>query len=445
MTTSPTTAAGDPGPSDPAGAGPTGPAPTAPGPAGAHGAPRTAFWDWLARLDLRRSDERWLGGVAAGVADRLGIDPVLLRVLVVVVSLLGGAGLVLYAAAWLLLPDRAGRIEARALVGGEVSAAALLALGLVAVATVVPDPWSWAVDGQVVTGGDVVALVVVGVALVVAVALLPRLVPVSAGGVRPDGGAVRGPGSHGARSAPPRAQQAAVPAWLTCAVLGLGLLAGAATWLAARPEALRSLGLGGWRALGAGQEVLTTPQVVALAVGAGTAVLAVALLAAGLAGRRGDGLGFWAVSGATTALLALGVPPGADVRAVGDVDWRPLTAAQAERGFASWAGDSTLDLRALTDDPAATGRTVRVELRHGFGDARVVVPAGAEVEVRTGGVIGAVVTRGEGWTTRGREDGFFTSTTSTATPVAGGDAEAVRLLVDARTAIGQLEVVRSAA
>ncbi|TNM69454.1 PspC domain-containing protein [Streptomyces sp. NP160] len=431
MTSTPSSAAG----------GDQGPGPSASAP---RTAPRTAFWDWLGRLDLRRSDERWLGGVAAGTAERLGVDPVLLRVVVVVVALLGGAGLVLYAAAWLLLPDRAGRIEARALVGGEVSASAVLALGLVAVASAVPAPWSWVADGRVVSGGDVASLVVVGVVLAVAVALLPRLVPASAGGARPDGQPVA-EAVRSARGGQRRAQRPPVSAWATATALGLALLLGAAAWLASRPEALAPLGLGGWSVAGWPAD-LTGPQVVAVAAAAGTAALALALVLAGLSGRRGDGLGFWAFAGATTALVALAVPPGADVRGVGDVDWRPLTAAQAERGFASWAGETTLDLRSVADDPSAAGATVDVVLRHGFGDARVLVPADADVEVRTSGVIGEVVTRGGGWTTRGRGDGFFTSTSSTATATtAAGAPEPVRLVVDARTAVGQLEIVRSAA
>ncbi|MBC3763375.1 PspC domain-containing protein [Quadrisphaera oryzae] len=439
MTSTPSTAPGS-GP----GSGP------GPGPSGSSSSSRTAFWGWLERLDLRRSDERWLGGVAAGTAERLGVDPVLLRVVVVVVALLGGVGLVLYAAAWLLLPDREGRIEARALVGGRVSASAVLALGLVALASAVPSPWSWVADGRVVSGGDVVSLVVVGVVLAVGVAMLPRLVPASAGGVRPDGQPV-GAAVRSACGGPRRASRPAVPAWVTTAVLGAALLVGAAAWLAVRPQQLAPLGLdrqgwSAWSAPAGGQLDLTTPQVVSVAAAAATAVVALALVAAGLAGRRGDGLGFWAFAGATTALLALAVPPGADVRGVGDVDWRPLTVAQAERGYASWAGQATLDLRSLADDPAAAGATVDVELRHGVGEARVIVPTGADVEVRTSGVIGEVVTSGPGWTTRGADDGFFTSTTSRApATTTDGTLEPVHLRVDARTAIGQLEIVRSAA
>jgi phage shock protein PspC (stress-responsive transcriptional regulator) len=46
-----------------------------------------------------------LAGVAAGVARSLGIDPVLVRVAFVVLAVAGGAGVPLYLAGWLLIPD----------------------------------------------------------------------------------------------------------------------------------------------------------------------------------------------------------------------------------------------------------------------------------------------------------------------------------------------------
>jgi phage shock protein PspC (stress-responsive transcriptional regulator) len=55
---------------------------------------------------LRRpADGRLIGGVAAGFAQYLGVDPVLLRLGFVVLALVGGAGLPLYLAGWLLIPD----------------------------------------------------------------------------------------------------------------------------------------------------------------------------------------------------------------------------------------------------------------------------------------------------------------------------------------------------
>lgn len=46
-----------------------------------------------------------VGGVSGGLSEHTGIDVLLFRVGFVVVTLAGGAGLVLYAALWLLLPD----------------------------------------------------------------------------------------------------------------------------------------------------------------------------------------------------------------------------------------------------------------------------------------------------------------------------------------------------
>ncbi len=55
---------------------------------------------------LRRSTtDRKVAGVAGGLGRHLDVDPTVLRVLFVVLAFFGGAGLLLYAAGWLLLPD----------------------------------------------------------------------------------------------------------------------------------------------------------------------------------------------------------------------------------------------------------------------------------------------------------------------------------------------------
>jgi phage shock protein PspC (stress-responsive transcriptional regulator) len=57
-------------------------------------------------LPLRRpAGGRMLGGVAAGVARSIGEDPTIVRIAFVVLVLIGGAGLPLYLAGWLLIPD----------------------------------------------------------------------------------------------------------------------------------------------------------------------------------------------------------------------------------------------------------------------------------------------------------------------------------------------------
>ena len=52
----------------------------------------------------RRRDGAVLGGVCAGLAPRLGIDPLVLRVGFVIAAVAGGVGLALYALCWALVP-----------------------------------------------------------------------------------------------------------------------------------------------------------------------------------------------------------------------------------------------------------------------------------------------------------------------------------------------------
>ena len=84
--------------------------------------PEHGFFSWLRRLDLPRQPG-WLGGVCSGVAARIGVDPVLVRGLVVVVAVLGGPVVLLYALAWFLLPDEHGTIHAQQLGRGHVTRA----------------------------------------------------------------------------------------------------------------------------------------------------------------------------------------------------------------------------------------------------------------------------------------------------------------------------------
>lgn len=59
------------------------------------------------RPTLRRSrQDRMLGGVCGGAAEALGVDAALLRIALVALTLLGfGAGLVIYLACWLIVPE----------------------------------------------------------------------------------------------------------------------------------------------------------------------------------------------------------------------------------------------------------------------------------------------------------------------------------------------------
>ncbi|UNK71557.1 PspC domain-containing protein [Microbacterium sp. H1-D42] len=82
------------------------------------------FFSWVAGLGIARS-EGWIGGVAAGIAARLRIDPLIVRGILVVATLCGLPLILLYAIAWALLPDAEGRIHARTLVHGHYEPAQL--------------------------------------------------------------------------------------------------------------------------------------------------------------------------------------------------------------------------------------------------------------------------------------------------------------------------------
>jgi phage shock protein PspC (stress-responsive transcriptional regulator) len=52
----------------------------------------------------RSADDRMLAGVAGGIARYLNADVTLVRIAFAALTLMSGAGAVLYAAAWLLIP-----------------------------------------------------------------------------------------------------------------------------------------------------------------------------------------------------------------------------------------------------------------------------------------------------------------------------------------------------
>ncbi len=88
----------------------------------------------LAARGLRRSSQhRKVAGVCAGLARTLGIDPLLVRIVTVLLVIFGGGGILFYAAAWLLLPVDTGQqsLARRVLSGpGRSVGEVLLSIGL---------------------------------------------------------------------------------------------------------------------------------------------------------------------------------------------------------------------------------------------------------------------------------------------------------------------------
>jgi phage shock protein PspC (stress-responsive transcriptional regulator) len=88
----------------------------------------------------RSVDDRKVAGVAGGLGRHLNVDPTILRVLFVVLCFFGGAGLLLYGAAWLLVPED-GRTQGTIAASPSTRNGLLIAVGVIAALLLVGDSW----------------------------------------------------------------------------------------------------------------------------------------------------------------------------------------------------------------------------------------------------------------------------------------------------------------
>jgi phage shock protein C len=56
----------------------------------------------------RSRDDKMIAGIAGGLAEYLGVDPVLVRIAFVALALAMGSGVLLYLIAWLIIPEKGG-------------------------------------------------------------------------------------------------------------------------------------------------------------------------------------------------------------------------------------------------------------------------------------------------------------------------------------------------
>jgi phage shock protein C len=54
----------------------------------------------------RSRDDRMIAGVCAGLAEYMDIDPTLVRLAMVLFTLVGGSGILVYVIAWIIMPER---------------------------------------------------------------------------------------------------------------------------------------------------------------------------------------------------------------------------------------------------------------------------------------------------------------------------------------------------
>ena len=56
----------------------------------------------------RSNHDKMLGGVAAGIANYFDLDPAIIRIAFILITLFGGSGIVAYLILWIVLPPEAG-------------------------------------------------------------------------------------------------------------------------------------------------------------------------------------------------------------------------------------------------------------------------------------------------------------------------------------------------
>ncbi|MDO2935469.1 PspC domain-containing protein [Paeniglutamicibacter sulfureus] len=79
------------------------------------------FFRWVRELGLQRGEDHWVGGVCAGVTQRFGISPVLVRGIMVALCFVAGLGLLVYGVGWALMPGTDGRIHVQEAIAGRWS------------------------------------------------------------------------------------------------------------------------------------------------------------------------------------------------------------------------------------------------------------------------------------------------------------------------------------
>lgn len=385
--------------------------------------------------ELRRSrSDRKILGVAGGLGRYAGVDPLVLRVLFVVLAVFGGSGLLLYALGWLLIPDEGERESAgQQMMHGRMGGSGASRVVLTVVAVVI----GLLVLGATIDTGPALGGAGVLIVVAVVVVLLARNGPApqspvetgpvgTYGPVPPPAPGAYGqtPGTAYAGAAP--IEPPASPAWETAPLPPpppvprrersvLGRLTVSATLLV--------VGLMvGWNVVSDGQaEDFKAVSVIATAL----AVVGLGLVVGAFVGRS-RGL---IVLGLLLALVTAASAAADDGfgEGVGDRTWRPATVAGAEREHRLGVGDAVLDLTRL---PA--GRDADVKVRVGVGQLTVIVPDDARVEVTTHVGAGNLQVLD-----RPVQDG-----TDLGDSVTVGDTGGGTLTIDAEIGLGALEVRR---
>jgi len=292
---------------------------------------------------VRARDGRWFGGVAAGLGRYFDVNPTIYRIVFGALAFAGGAGILLYLAAWLVIPDEGedASIAEQALRDHRERPGLAIGVGLLAFAglLILSHAAFWPHPGNIW-----LAALLLGGGLVWWELRQTRARPAAAVA---SAGPAEAPTVVAPAPAAPRGPSLFLP------VVGL-LLAAAGVFGVLEAVGVETVDL---RIVLAGAVVLVGA---AIALGAATS-------------RRVSGLvGLGLILLATLVLsLAIDVPFRGGV---GDREWHPTTAAEVDRTYHLAVGQLTLDLSDVTID-----RPTRVTVNLGIGEVVVRVPRDASV------------------------------------------------------------------
>lgn len=321
---------------------------------------------------LRRSTRRKVvAGVAGGLGEYTGVDPVLFRVTFAVLTLFGGTGVLLYIIGWLFLPtDDRPASPAEALIGrGSAGGSSRAADAGIAVVLALSGLFLAGVLARGDAGDVVVLLVVVGGAYF----LLRNLTDRRAGGPPPS---VPVPAAPLPYEPVPPAPYETVPAYAPVGTLTAPAPVAPArrerSVLAALTVSVLLLVLGILAAVDAGGGADPSPEnYLAAAVG----VLGLGLVVGAWFGRA-RGLVWFGLP--MLALLTIVGSTGISLRGgVGERRYAPQRPVEIQDQYRLGVGSLRLDL----SDVDLSGQLKRVAVSSGVGDIEVVVPANADISV----------------------------------------------------------------
>ncbi|MGO1666880.1 PspC domain-containing protein [Flaviflexus sp.] len=101
-----------------------------------------SFFDSIRAFGVTRASDTPLAGVSAGLAKRWNVDPLVVRAIFVALTVMGGAGITLYALGWLFLPDETDRIHGQEPFYGQVTASFVFGV-LIVFASLGGTGWGW--------------------------------------------------------------------------------------------------------------------------------------------------------------------------------------------------------------------------------------------------------------------------------------------------------------